>query len=78
MNTIYICNLNAYNDSELMRNLSKLMESTRLSTMAGIRHAMHILISIIKFIKRGVKKRTYLSTTGRYPGSYGKSWKRKK
>ena len=78
MNTIYICNLNAYNDSEPMRNLSILMESARLSTRAGICYAMHIFVSIIKFIKRGVKKRTYLSTTGQYPGSYGKSWKRKK
>ena len=50
-NTIYICNLNAYNDSEPMRNLSKLMESARLSTRVGIHRAVHIFISIIKFIK---------------------------
>ena len=42
-----------------MRNLSELMESTRFSTWAGIHRAVHIFVSIIKFIKRSVKKRTY-------------------
>ena len=42
-----------------MRILSKLMESARLSTRVGIHCVMHIFVSIIKFIKRSVKKRTY-------------------
>jgi hypothetical protein len=54
------------------------MASARLSIRAGIHPAGAIFVSIITFIKRSVKKKAYQSTTGRYLGISGKSWKKKK
>jgi len=48
------------------------MESARLFTEEGTRHAAYISVSIMLFTRRGVKKMIYWSLIGQFHGAFGK------
>lgn len=52
--------------------------SARLFIREGTRHVAFIFVSTTASTRKGVKKKTYLSNIGRFHGTFGKPWRRRK
>ena len=62
----------------LMSTSLNCMASARLFIKEETHHVACTFISITTPTRKGVKKQTYLSTIGRFHGTFGESWRRRK